>query len=157
MVVALWGFIGQNSYTQSKTTSQWSHKLTIHYDWVSPNPYLGQPITNRWCKPTGCHVSYATDISTATRLGLCSSLVHRWVSVIASNSGKLMPNILTSAVPLHHPDGSKTHYLLLYHNNNRWKGATLDQGKLSKWPWILNVSSVEKTGRRVSVYTHTSL
>ena len=137
MEIVLWGFIGQNlytqsEYTQSKTTSRWSHKPKIDYDWASPNPYLDQPITSRWCQPT--------DIPTATRLGLCSSFVHRWVSVIARNSGKLLPNTLTSAVPLHHPAGQEKH--TTYCNITTitgGRGATLDQGKLSKWRWILNL------------------
>ena len=42
------------------------------------NLYLDQPIAKAWRQPIAGHVSYPTDSPTASRLGLCSSLLmHR--------------------------------------------------------------------------------
>ena len=58
---------GGNSYL--------SHEPTIHCDWGNPSLYLNQPIWEGWCQIIRSHVLYNTDSPTATRLGLCSSLL----------------------------------------------------------------------------------
>ena len=56
----------------------------------NPDLCLNQPIINGWCQLIGGRVSYPTDHSTATRLGLCISLqqlIYQHPSVLV-NIGK---------------------------------------------------------------------
>ena len=61
--------------TVENSTGDVSPKCTATHD--NPNIYFDQPIIKGWCQPVEGHVSNPTDSPPATRLGLCSSLLHR--------------------------------------------------------------------------------